>query len=208
MLRSPVLVLRAMRVAVVLAVGALGVAACGQGPPGSTTSTPGSFFDDLCPKATAPATASPALHAAIVKVERAAGVTDETGAGALPGYVSVIQCTDTNELLVFWKGDLPKPVRDAIAEVELEVTVKTDAPYSAAELQGVEDKVWADKSYWEDQGVHLQGTNTREDGQCLEVDVDNDEEHLDSIQADLSERYPDVTIKVAYQAPLVPMLVS
>jgi hypothetical protein len=131
-------------------------------------------------------------------------VTDETGAGALPGYVSVIQCTDTNELFIFWKGKPPKSVTNAIAEVDLEVTVRTDAPYSTAELHDVQDKVWADRSYWEGRGVHLQSTDSRDDGQWLGVGVDN-EDHLASIQADMSERYPQVTIRVAYQAPLVPL---
>jgi hypothetical protein len=96
-------------------------------------------------------------------------------------------------------------VTNAIAEVDLEVTVRTDAPYSTGELEEVQDKVWADKSYWEGLGVHLQGTDTRDDGQWLGVGVDNIADELDSIQDRMSRRYPDVSIRVAQQAPLVPL---
>lgn len=199
---------RVVTAVVGLAVGSLGIVACARSSSGPTsTATPGLGIstDDHCPKGRAAATPSAALHAAIVRVEKAAGVTDETGEGALPGYAGVLQCPDTNELFVFWKGHLPGKVAKAVAAVDLKVTVNEDAPHSAAELAAMTARLWADRPYWEAQGIHVQSSGARPDGLWLEVGVNNNQSEMVSIEGRMSMRYPKTTIRVAYAAPLVPL---
>ena len=131
--------------------------------------------------------------------------TDETAEDALPGYAGVIQCPDSNEIFVFWKGKLPRSVTRAIADVDLKVSVVKDAPYSAAELQSASDKIWTDLPYWETQGVHVESTGPRQDGVWLAVGVDNEQSKLVSIESRMSARYPEVTIRVRHTEPVVPL---
>lgn len=191
--------------AAALAFGILVMGACGQTPSPTPTASIelGTANDDHCPRQrTPPATPSADLMATVDRLVAASG-TDETAEGALPGYVGVIQCPDTNEIFVFWKGELPTRVTKAVADVDdIKVTVMKDAPYSATELQRASDKIWADRPHWETQDIHIQSTGPRQDGEWLAVGVIDEADELASIEARLSERYPQITIKVEHAEPI------
>lgn len=92
----------------------------------------------------------------------------------------------------------------AVAAVDLKVTVNEDAPHSAAELAATTARLWADRPYWEAQGIHVQSSGARPDGLLLEVGVNNNQSEMVCIEGRMSMRYPKTTIRVAYSAPSCP----
>lgn len=158
--------------------------------------------DDHCPRTSSPAAPSPRMSAAMNKLSDAAG-TNETNDHSLPGYAGILPCADTLEVFVFWKGQPPAAVTTAIAQLDLKVTVVDNAPHTSQELRKTFDRVFADRLYWEQQGVHLDGGNLREDGLWCEIYVLNDQ--TAPIQKLMDSRYPNDAIKVAHTEPGVPL---
>lgn len=87
----------------------------------------------------------------------AAAGTEETAEDALPGYAGCHSVSrHRRDLRVLEGSTAQQGVAKAVADVDLEVTVINDAPYSAAELDKASTKVWTDRPYWETQGVHVE----------------------------------------------------
>jgi hypothetical protein len=158
--------------------------------------------DDHCPRTASPAAPSPRMSAAMDKLMRAGGV-DETIQHPPPGYAGILPCADTLELFVFWKGRPTAAVTAAIARLDLKVTVAENAPHTSTELRKTFDRVFADRLYWEQQGVHIEGGSLRVDGRWCRIDVLNDQ--TAPIQELMNARYPNDDIRVAHTEPLVPL---
>lgn len=142
------------------------------------------------------------MSAATTRLIAASG-TNEINQHPLPGYAGILPCADTLELFVFWKGRLPRSVTVAIAQLDLKVTVVTNAPHTASEVRKTYDRVFADSSYWEQRGIHIAGGSQRVDGLWCNVEVLNDQ--TPRIQRLMDARYPDDAIKVVHTEPTVPI---
>lgn len=161
-----------------------------------------SATDDHCPRTPSPAAPSPRMSAAMNKLITAAGTT-ETIEHPPPGYAGILPCADTLEVFVFWKGRPTAAVTAAIAQLDVKVTVVDNAPHTSTELRKTFNRVFADRLYWEQQGIHIAGGSERVDGRWCEIDVPNDQ--TAPIQKLMNARYPNDAIKVAHAEPLVPL---
>lgn len=158
--------------------------------------------DDHCPRTPSPAAPSPLMSAAMNKLIAAAGTT-ETIEHPPPGYAGILPCADTLEVVVFWRGRPTAAVTTAIAQLDVKVTVVDNAPHTSAELRKTFNRVFADRLYWEQQGIHIEGGSLRVDGRWCEIDVLNDQ--TAPIQKLMNARYPNDAINVGHTEPGVPL---
>ncbi len=118
------------------------------------------------------------LHAA---AERIAAHQDN----AFTGFVV---SPEQRKLSVYWKGRPPTAAARAIDEARRDVSVEVfDAPYSAAELQTLVDRIAGDFDYWRGIGVPITTVGARQDGSAVEVGTAYPD--LDRVSRLVAQRY-------------------
>lgn len=118
-----------------------------------------------CPVATGSATAGPAL---LDSSGRTLDALAKTPSGA--GFADLDLCRRTDEILLWWKGDVPTEAQAQIDALPLRVVLRV-APHSSRELAAIETGREDNKDFWERSGFQIEQRTRRPGGAGVVVAV-------------------------------------
>jgi hypothetical protein len=137
-----------------------------------------------------------------VDVNGSAGRVDQLGHERFPAQYAGVELS-AGHVVVYRKAStgFDQAIRDL--HLPAEVVVR-DAPYSAAELQALAERIQGDISYWQGLGIPINTVDARQDGRAVEVGTDRP----DRVRQQFSQRYgatpPVVAVTIGPVAPLTP----
>lgn len=120
---------------------------------------------DPCPAATGSATSGPAF---LDSSGRTLEDLAETPAGA--GFADLELCRRTDEILLWWKGDVPAEAQAQIDALPVRVVVRV-ALHSSRELAAIEAGLDDNKDFWERSGFQIEQRTRRPGGAGVVVAV-------------------------------------
>lgn len=105
-----------------------------------------------------------------------------------------------DQLIVFRKPSAA--FDDAVRAQKLDVPVDLrDAPYSAAELQALADRVAADVDYWQGRGIEISSIGARQDGTAVEVGTPQPDKLAPLLPGRYGATPPAVAVQIGPIAP-------
>jgi len=116
-----------------------------------------------CPAATGPVTTGPAfVDSSGQKLEDLA----KTPAGA--GFADLELCRRTDEILLWWKDDVPPDAQAQIDALPVQVILRV-APHSSRDLAAIEAGLDDNKDCWERNGFQIEQVTRRAGGAVVAV---------------------------------------